>query len=345
MFADEQEDLDMLTINDNAALLIIDAQMGLDDPGLGRRNNPMAEANMARLLARWRELGRPIFHIQHMSTEPDSPLRPELPGNAIKAIVAPNDGEPVIQKRVNSAFIGTDLEERLRQAGIATLVLVGLTTDHCVSSTARMAGDLGFQTAVIADATAAHEVRSYDGRRYSAETVHALALANLHDEFAAILTTAQALERDRTMPIRIRRAEPAEAEKLSEIARLSKAHWGYSEAQIEEWRESFLTVSAEYIQKHSVWVAAEGDVIAFAALEQDDGGAALEHLWVLPAYIGQGIGRRLFLHVARQAAEFTFTTDPHADGFYRKLGAIKIGEVASIYQGRSLSVFRYQARS
>ena len=178
------------------AAILIDVQEGLDDPRLGRRNNPLAEQNMARLLARWRAHGRPIFHVQHMSTEPNSPLRPELPGNAIKRMVAPNDGEPVIQKQVNSAFIGTDLERRLRQAGVESLVIAGLTTDHCVSSSVRMAGDLGFSAAVIADATAAHEQHSYDGQHYSADTVHRLALANLHGEFASILTTAEVLAAD-----------------------------------------------------------------------------------------------------------------------------------------------------
>ena len=149
---------------------------------------------MARLLRYWRERGRPIFHIQHMSTEPNSPLRPELPGNAIKAVVAPRGAEPVIRKHVNSAFIGTDLDRRLRKAQIHSLVIVGLTTDHCVSSTARMAGDLGYDTVVVADATAAHEQRSYDGSHHEAETVHQLALANMHEEFATILTTDQVLE-------------------------------------------------------------------------------------------------------------------------------------------------------
>ena len=186
----------MAQSDDKRALIIIDVQAGLDDPRLGRRNNPLAEANMARLLARWRERGQPVFHIQHMSTEPRSPLRPGLPGNAIKAIVAPLAHEPLIQKRVNSAFIGTDLENRLREAGIASLLLVGLTTDHCVSSSARMAADLGFRVAVVADATAAHERTSYDGRHYSAETVHALALANLHGEFATVVRSDQALEDD-----------------------------------------------------------------------------------------------------------------------------------------------------
>ena len=184
----------MRKLAEATALILIDVQLGLDDARLGRRNNPGAEANMARLLQRWRRLGRLVIHIKHMSTEPESPLRPELPGNAIKPIVAPIAGERVIQKRVNSAFIGTDLERRLRQAGIESLALVGLTTDHCVSSTARMAHDLGFDVAVIADATAAHERRSYDGRHYAAQTVHDLALANLHGEFANIITTEQALE-------------------------------------------------------------------------------------------------------------------------------------------------------
>ena len=148
---------------------------------------------MARLLAHWRERGRPVIHIQHMSTEPNSPLRPELPGNAIKAVVAPQGAEPVIRKRVNNAFVGTDLDARLRAAAIESLVIVGLTTNHCVSTTARMAGDLGYDTVVVADATAAHEQRSYDGSCYDAETVHRLALANLHEEFAAILTTEQVL--------------------------------------------------------------------------------------------------------------------------------------------------------
>ena len=183
----------MITLNDRTALMIIDVQKGLDDAALGARCNPDAESNMARLLADWRRRGRPIFHIQHMSTEANSPLRPELPGNAIKAIVAPRADEPIIQKQVSNAFVGADLEARLRRADSRQLVIVGLTTDHCVSASARMASDLGFETIVVADATAAHETRSYDGAHYSAETVHALALANLHQEFAAILNTDQLL--------------------------------------------------------------------------------------------------------------------------------------------------------
>ena len=179
----------MTPLPDNTALIIIDVQDGLDEPRLGQRNNPDAEANMARLLADWRAKQRPIYFIQHMSTEPNSPLRPELPGNAIKRIVAPEGDEPVIQKQVNSAFIGTDLAERLRGAGIDTLVCVGLTTEHCVSSTVRMADDLGFTAYVVADATACHDRTGFDGVYYPAESIHTLALIGLQDEFATVVNT------------------------------------------------------------------------------------------------------------------------------------------------------------
>jgi nicotinamidase-related amidase len=183
----------MTILTEKTALILIDVQDGLDDPRLGKRNNPDAEINMARLLADWRTTGRPIYHVQHMSTEPNSPLRPHLSGNAIKRIVAPQGDEPIIQKTVNNAFVGTDLEDRLRKKDIQSVVIVGLTTEHCVSTTARMAGDLGFVTFVVEDATACHDHTGYDGAYYLAETVHTIALVSLQDEFATILTTDQLL--------------------------------------------------------------------------------------------------------------------------------------------------------
>lgn len=172
-----------------AALLVVDVQQGLDHPRYGRRSTPEAEANVARLLAAWRGAGWPVVHVQHLSTEPDSPLRPEAPGSALKPEAAPLDGEPLFQKHVNSAFVGTRLEAHLRERGVTSLVVVGLTADHCVSSTARSASDLGFETVVVADATAAFEGVGHDGRRFSAEDVHAVALLNLQGEFATIVTT------------------------------------------------------------------------------------------------------------------------------------------------------------
>lgn len=178
-----------VTLPDNAALILIDVQEGMHDPRRPPRNNPAAEGNMARLLAAWRAAGRPRFHVRHDSTNPDSEFAPGTPGNAIQAIVRPLPGEPLLVKHVNSAFIGTDLEARLRDAGISALVIVGLVANYCVETTARMAGNLGFDTYVVGDATAAYDAWGPDGRHFAAADIHAMTLMNLHQEFATIVTT------------------------------------------------------------------------------------------------------------------------------------------------------------
>ena len=178
----------------NTAFIIVDVQQGFANADYwGPRNNPQAEANIATLLAAWRKTARPIFHIKHNSTFPQSPLRPGQPGNDFHPLVAPITGEPIIEKTVNSAFIGTDLEQRLRQQGISELVIVGLTTNHCVSTTVRMAGNLGFITTIVHDATATFDRVGVDGKRYPAQLIHDTAIASLHDEFATALTTQAVL--------------------------------------------------------------------------------------------------------------------------------------------------------
>ncbi|MCH8686491.1 cysteine hydrolase family protein [Pedomonas mirosovicensis] len=177
----------------NAALVLIDVQQGFFDPSWGERNNPQAEANIARLLAAWRQAKRPIFHVHHDSQSPTGCFRPGTPGNLPKTEAQPLPGEPVYHKRVNSGFIGTKLEEHLREGGIETLVIVGLTTNHCVSTTARMAGNLGFETYVVSDATATHARKNLDGRLRSAQDVHDAALSDLSEEFATIVTTEAVL--------------------------------------------------------------------------------------------------------------------------------------------------------
>ncbi len=192
----------MESIPANAALIIIDVQQGFDEPVWGIRNNPQAEANIATLLDTWRQTHRPVIHVQHLSRLANSPLSPGQTGNQIKASVRPIGDESIIQKQVNSAFIGTDLESRLRSQDINTLVIAGLTTDHCVSTTARMAGNLGFAVYVVADATATFNRVGYDDRHYSADEVHRLALASLHQEFAVVLDTKLVLEH-LEQPVRI----------------------------------------------------------------------------------------------------------------------------------------------
>lgn len=176
-----------------AALLVIDVQQGFDDQKWGTRNNPDAETNIARLLEHWRASGQPVIHIQHHSTERSSALHPDQPGCGFKAEAMPYAGELIFTKQVNSAFIGTGLEQHLRSQNICRLVIVGLTTDHCVSTTTRMAGNLGFSTTLVSDATATFNRQGLDGSNIPAEVIHCVHLASLNGDFCRVLSTAGVL--------------------------------------------------------------------------------------------------------------------------------------------------------
>ena len=168
------------------ALLLIDIQKGHDELEYygGRRNNPEAEQNARRLLDHWRKSGWPVFHIKHNSTDKNSPLYIGNQGNEIKEIVQPSKDEPIIEKNVNCAFIGTDLEDQLLASGITSVVIAGLTIEHCVSTTTRMASDLGFETILISDATAAFDKNGPMELSISAENIYNAELACLHKDLA-----------------------------------------------------------------------------------------------------------------------------------------------------------------
>jgi nicotinamidase-related amidase len=180
-------------LDQNAALVVIDVQDGFKDPVWGKRNNPGAEAAIARLLEGWRKSGRPVYHVRHLSTSPSSPLRPGQPGVELMAEAKPLPGETVISKNVNSAFIGTDLEARLRRAGHTSLVMAGYCTDHCVSTSARMAANLGFEVTLAEDACVTFDRKGFDGKIYPADEVHRVALASLLGEFCAVATSKDLL--------------------------------------------------------------------------------------------------------------------------------------------------------
>jgi nicotinamidase-related amidase len=169
--------------------MLIDIQKGFDDVEYwgGERNNPHAETRASELLNLWREMQLPVFHIQHCSSIPTSLLHATHQGNDFKHLVRPINNEPVIKKNVNSAFIGTDLKRRLDHLEITKLVIAGLTTDHCVSTTTRMAGNFGYDAYVVSDATAAFNKKGIDGRNFSADLIHDTALASLNGEFATVV--------------------------------------------------------------------------------------------------------------------------------------------------------------
>jgi len=171
-----------------AVLLLIDLQRAIDHPSWGERNNPDAERQVGRLLACWRSRGWPVWHVRHDSTDPRSHYRPGQPGHEFKQETAPVAGEPVIPKQTNSAFIGTDLENKLRAKGLHTLVVAGVITNNSVEATVRMAGNLGFQTWLVADGCFTFARTAWNGLPRSAEEIHAMSLANLDSEYCTVIT-------------------------------------------------------------------------------------------------------------------------------------------------------------
>lgn len=182
-------------IDPTPTLLVIDVQQGFLDENAwgGGRNNKDAEIVCSKMIAKWRQLAFPIIHIQHASTDVNSKLHPSADGFAFNDQAKPIDGELIIRKNVNSAFIGTDLKDALDNNNVATLVIIGLTTDHCVSTTTRMAGNFGYETYLVSDATAAFDKTGADGTVYPAALIHETALASLHGEFATVIDSATLL--------------------------------------------------------------------------------------------------------------------------------------------------------
>lgn len=182
------------------ALILIDIQKGFDriDYWGEERNNPDAEIYAGKLLETWRLEGLPVFHVKHCSQKRNSLLHELNEGNEFKDVVKPLATEPVIKKGVNSAFMGTGLREQLRESGISTIVIAGLTTDHCISTTARMGANYGFNVWIVADATATFNRKGINGQNYSAAMVHDMALASLNNEFASVVWTDDLINRSIT---------------------------------------------------------------------------------------------------------------------------------------------------
>ncbi|AEV61256.1 Isochorismatase hydrolase [Pseudomonas ogarae] len=189
----EQEKTGM-ELQHNAALILIDQQKGILHPRLGPRNNPEAELRMLELLALWRHTVRPVIHVHHLSRSPDSVFWPGQSGVEVQPRFEPLAGEWLVQKQVPDAFSGTRLEEDLRRAGVGQLVIVGVATHNSVESTARTAGNLGFDTWVVEDACFTFDKSDYFGNARSAAEVHAMSLGNLHGEYATVVDVKRILQ-------------------------------------------------------------------------------------------------------------------------------------------------------
>lgn len=175
-------------------LIIIDMQKGMRLPEAGARNNPDAESHISQLLTAWRAANATLVHVRHMSRTPGSLFWPGQAGAEFQPDLAPLDSEHVVEKNVPDAFINTGLEKWLRVRGITEVIIVGVSTNNSVESSARTAGNLGFKTYVIADATYSYDKLDYDGIHRKAQEVHAMALANLDGEYASIIDTKTALQ-------------------------------------------------------------------------------------------------------------------------------------------------------
>lgn len=149
-----------MDVDENAALVVVDVQRGFEEEAYwGARNNPDADRNIAGLIDAWQESGRPVVFVRHDSSEPGSPLRVGHRGNEFKQYVRERRGkgrgdELLLTKSVNSAFYGSpDLDVWLREAGVRQIVVAGIQTNMCAETTARMAGNLGYDVLFALDAT------------------------------------------------------------------------------------------------------------------------------------------------------------------------------------------------
>lgn len=178
---------------DDAVLLLIDYQQAFDHAPWPRGWNTNVDANGQVLLAAWRTAGRPLIHVRHDSVEPTSALRPGQPGNAFRPGFEPRDDEALVTKSVNSAFIGTDLDLRLRRMGAKKMVACGISTDMCVSTTIRTGANMGWEMILAEDACDCFDLPDRKGGIIPAKDVHAAHVATLGFEFCAVATTGELL--------------------------------------------------------------------------------------------------------------------------------------------------------
>ena len=173
---------------DRAVLLPIDMQQAFDSPPWPRRWNAKVDENGRALLQAWREAGRPIIHVRHDSVMEGSSLAPGSEGNRFRPGFEPLNDEQLVTKSVNSAFIGTDLDLRLRRLGARKVVVFGISTDMCVSTTVRTGSNMGWDMVLVPDACDCFDLPDGQGGTIPAEAVQAAHVATLGFEFCKVVS-------------------------------------------------------------------------------------------------------------------------------------------------------------
>ena len=176
------------------ALIVVDLQLGTEDPSWGPRNNPNCANNVAALLEAWRFHDQPVVYIRHDSVEPGSTLRPGEPGNHLHPVLA-DAPDLLVTKHVSSAFHGEpDLGAWLHERGIDRLVMCGVQTNMCCETSARVAAVLGFDVSFVLDATYTHDRVTRDGTLITADTLAQVTAVNFEPEFGRVVSTREAIE-------------------------------------------------------------------------------------------------------------------------------------------------------
>ena len=179
----------------DTALVVIDVQDAFDHPRWGPRNNRDADRNIAMLVDAFVEAGRPVVFVQHTSGRPGSLFHPDNTGHALKDYLRTSTPDLLVTKTVHSSFHGTpDLHRWLAAGGIGRLVVSGITTNHCCETTARVAGDLGYDVLFALDATHTFDRVGPDGSVVTADELARTTATNLDGEFATVVCTQDVVD-------------------------------------------------------------------------------------------------------------------------------------------------------